>query len=97
MAINQAIALYEPIQLLAAAGSSQKTFWRDVYTVLYFKPKGQTIWFLRGGGGGGWKIQTVQVYVSAQGNKTDIFSCKSAAQDIFSQYISGQDIFFCLS
>ena len=27
---------------------------------------------------GGWKMQTVQEFFSAQANKTDIFSCKSA-------------------
>jgi hypothetical protein len=51
-----------------------------------------------GGGVGSWKIQTVQEFFSAQANKTDIFSCKSAAQDIFSTiYFAAGYFFNCLS
>ena len=42
------------------------------------------------GGGGGWKIQTVQDFFSSQANKTDIFFCKSAAQDIFPNIFRGR-------
>ena len=45
-------------------------------------------------GGGEIQTGTVQEFFSAQANKTDFFSCKSAAQDIFSPIHFAAGYFF---
>ena len=45
-------------------------------------------------GGGLEDSDCARIFFLPRGTRQIFFSCKSAAQDIFSQYISRQDIFF---
>jgi hypothetical protein len=49
------------------------------------------------GGGGGGRFRLCNNFFPTRGTRQILFSCKSAAQDIFPQYISRQNIFFSLS
>jgi hypothetical protein len=58
--------------------------------------KGRTIWFLRGGGGG-WKIQTVQEFFFRPGEQDRYFFPVKVQRKIFFPNIFGGRIFFFAS